>query len=146
MLRVEVPAETASLRLANDVVIAVAEQAGLSEERCGRLRLAVEELFTNTVNHGYGEAVEGCAIVVEGGVTEDTVWVRLIDTAPRFDPTAAPEPAGLDLPLQEREPGGLGLFLAHRAVDELRHRYADGANHTMVVLRRTSGDGQGLDG
>jgi serine/threonine-protein kinase RsbW len=142
MRRLTVPAVIDSLSTVNDLVYALAAAARLSERRAYGLRLATEELFTNIVNHGYGPLTRDGQVVIEAEVRADRVELSLTDTAARFDPTAAPEPTGLDLPLTSRQPGSLGIFLARNYVDEVHHRYVDGANHTTIVLWLT-GDGGG---
>ena len=73
-----------------------------------RVVLVLEELFTNTVTHGYADGSEGpvwVTLAAEGGVIEITYE----DAGPAFDPlTGAPAP-----PLAPRgeTPGGLGLAL-----------------------------------
>jgi serine/threonine-protein kinase RsbW len=100
------------------------------------VRLAVEEVFTNILEHGYrgNGRVE---IVVDGGAGDGSgrrcVRVRLHDRAPPFDPADAPAP-DLDSPLEERDPGGLGWHLVRQLLDALEHRpgVAGGNTYTLV--------------
>lgn len=96
------------------------------------VRLAVEEVFTNILHHGYGGSgpVE---VVVDGGPRR--VRVRLRDQAPRFDPASAPAP-DLASPLDEREPGGLGWHLVRQLVDSVEHRAADGGGNTYTLVKQ----------
>jgi serine/threonine-protein kinase RsbW len=144
VLRLDLPAEADSLERVNGLVRALAREAGLPPEREYQLRLATEELFTNIVRHGYGPAAAGCRVGVEGDVTDDRVWVRLIDRAAPFDPVRAPDPVGLDKPLEDREPGALGLYLVRHVADAASYEYVDGTNRTTVAVwrRGRSADGQ----
>jgi serine/threonine-protein kinase RsbW len=136
-----VPAAVESLDAINTLLAELTTAAGMSTDTAYRLRLATEELFVNIVRHGYGpqgsddQGRDG-HVTVEGGLAPDGVWIRLVDTAPPFDPFDAPHPTGLDLPLQDREPGSLGLYLTRHAVDAASHEYVDGTNRTTVVIRR----------
>jgi anti-sigma regulatory factor (Ser/Thr protein kinase) len=47
--------------------------------------------------------------------------VEIADDGPPFDPTTRPDP-NVEAPLAEREPGGLGLMLIRRMVDQVRYR------------------------
>jgi serine/threonine-protein kinase RsbW len=125
-------AELDSLAEVVRYVRATAGLAGLPEQQANRLRLAVEELVTNVVTH----AREPKQIELAGGVDGDGIWLRVADSAAPFDPTSVAPPADLDRPLAEREPGGLGLYLARSMVDQLSYEYADGRNRTTVRLRR----------
>ncbi len=141
-----VPAAVESLGPVNELVQDLATEAGLDPAAAYRLRLATEELFVNVVRHGY-DSRRGNRIVVEGGLSEDRAWVRLTDSAPAFDPFRAPNPVGLDRPLQDREPGALGLYLTRHAVDAAFHEYVGGGNQTTVVVwrGRDDDDGNGRD-
>lgn len=129
---VRLAAELDSLAEVVRYVRATASLACLPERQTNRLRLAVEELVTNVVTHGRAPEV----IELEGGVDPDCTWLRVEDTASPFDPTSVAGPADLDRPLAEREPGGLGLYLARSMVDQMIYEYANGRNRTTVVLRR----------
>lgn len=96
------------------------------------VRLAVEEVFTNILHHGYGGSgpVE---VAVDGGPR--CVRVRLRDQAPRFDPAGAPAP-DLASPLEEREPGGLGWHLVRQLVDEVEHRAGAGGGNTYTLVKQ----------
>lgn len=83
------------------------------------LVLAVDELATNIINHGYRGRPNPIEIVVrrEAGA----IVVQLRDEAPPFDPTRIAEP-DTTLPLHLRPVGGLGIFLARRLTDALTYR------------------------
>ena len=135
MRTMTVPAATESLNEINALLADLSAAAGLAADTAYRVRLATEELFVNIVRHGYGPHGSPGQVTVEVGPAPDGVWIRLIDTAPPFDPFDAPGPTGLDLPLRDREPGSLGLYLTRHAVDAASHEYVDGANRTTVVIR-----------
>lgn len=96
------------------------------------MRLAVEEVFTNILEHGYrgNGPVE---VAVDGGPR--CVRVRLSDQAPKFDPADAPAP-DLDSPLEERDPGGLGWHLVRQLVDELEYRPAPAGGNTYTLVKQ----------
>jgi serine/threonine-protein kinase RsbW len=102
------------------------------------VRLAVEEVFTNILEHGYrgNGRVE---IVVDGGAGDGSgrrcVRVRLRDHAPPFDPADAPPP-DLDSPLEERDPGGLGWHLVRQLVDALEHRPGAAGGNTYTLVKQ----------
>jgi anti-sigma regulatory factor (Ser/Thr protein kinase) len=96
------------------------------------MRLAVEEVFANILEHGYrgNGPVEA---TVDGGPR--CVRVCLRDQAPPFDPADAPAP-DLRSPLEERDPGGLGWHLVRQFVDELEHRPAPGGGNTYILVKQ----------
>ncbi|MFC4530155.1 ATP-binding protein [Sphaerisporangium dianthi] len=129
-----IPASLSSLDQVADYVLALAERAGLSSGLAERLRLAADELATNIVVHGYGEA--GGAFAVEGGMDGESVWIRFEDDARPFDPRAGYRRPEYGLPFAQRRIGGLGVYLALTAVDGFTYRRVAGRNiSTLRILR-----------
>ena len=58
----------------------------------------------------------------------------LEDDGHEFDPLKAPEP-DLDLPVEERVPGGLGIHLIHKLVEQMEYRRCGGRNRLTVKIR-----------
>ena len=132
------PGELASLSAIGRYVVAAATAAGLDRTVAYRLRLAVDEIATNVVVHGYQEANETGCVAVSATIDDRTLIIAVEDTARAFDPTAMtlPDEEELELPLEEREIGGLGVMLAREGVDDFRYERVDGRNRTMIVVNR----------
>ncbi len=110
----------------------LAAEAGVPPERVARLDLAIEEWATNVCRYAYrGEDGSVWVAVQRDG---PTLVVELSDEGSPFDPTAAAEP-DVSLPLSERSPGGLGLLLMRRMVDELSYR-RDGHRNVVTLAVR----------
>jgi anti-sigma regulatory factor (Ser/Thr protein kinase) len=138
MHRISLPATMESVATVSRQVADLGAQAGLPPERRYKLRLAVEEIATNIVTHGYAEAPDPPTdpeFQLEWGFGPDRVWVRLEDSARPFDPTRAPDPADLDAPLSERRIGGLGIHLVRASLDEFSYERTAGRNRVTLGLR-----------
>ena len=100
-----------------------------------QIKLAIEEIAINVVNHGHdGERRAEAGIEIESA--PDSVVVEISDNGRPFDPlTEAPEP-DLDLAIEDRPIGGLGVHLVRTMMDETRYRREDGRNHLTLVKRR----------
>jgi serine/threonine-protein kinase RsbW len=98
--------------------------------------LVVEELFTNMVKYGAAaDSATGVRIdmaTVEGGVE---VTLTDFDVEP-FDVTQVPD-ANVDLPIDQRRPGGLGLRLVRRLVDSWDYEYSRQTRSSRVTFRKT---------
>ena len=100
--------------------------AGLSAQVIFDLQLAANEIVTNVILHGYDDEREHTIIVrLVANVGEVTVEVE--DDGRAFDPSSTPAPR-LDLPLEERPLGGLGVHLARRVTDAIEYRRQDDRN------------------
>jgi serine/threonine-protein kinase RsbW len=98
--------------------------------------LAVEELFTNMVKYQHPGSAE---IRIECERVEEALQIRMTDhNVDRFDPTSLPDP-DLTLPIEQRRPGGLGIFLTKRVMDDLHYEYRERTSIITVTksFRRT---------
>lgn len=96
------------------------------------LHLAVEELFTNMVKYN---SATGRDIVITVAVRGDRVLLELMDPdAVFFDPEAV-APPGVDRPIAERRPGGLGLYLVRSLADSVDYSYHDRQMTVSVMTR-----------
>ena len=106
---------------------------GASPEVRYAVELSVEELFTNFVRHNPA-GKEEIEIRLQRRADELTIAMTDFD-AQRFDiNTDAPDP-GVDRPLDEREPGGLGLFLIKKLMDRVEYRH-DGTVGIVTLHKR----------
>ena len=112
--------------------------AGLEREGIDRRLLVVvdfvlEELFTNVVKYGHSTAdIQVELRAVPGGVEVRLTAQGVAD----FDVTRAP-PADTTLPLEQRQPGGLGLHLIRQLVDSIEYEYQDAQRRSRVTFRKT---------
>ena len=137
MEQIRVPATLDSLAALRTRVEEAAAAAGLDRTASYRLVLAVDEIATNIVTHGY--EAHGIAGTIGLAVQRGDGWLRvtLEDTAPPFDPRAAAQPdaATLSLPLEQRPVGGLGVMLSLSGVDDLDYQQVAGGNRTVLGVR-----------
>jgi anti-sigma regulatory factor (Ser/Thr protein kinase) len=112
---------------------AVALAADADEETTADLVQAVDELVCNVIEHGYGG--EPGTIDVDARVTGGALVVRIRDRAAPFDPRSVPPPA-LDLPLERRPLGGMGVHLARTLTDRLDHRILPGGGNEVTLSKR----------
>jgi serine/threonine-protein kinase RsbW len=133
---ISVPAELDSLSPIAQFVLRAAAEAGLDRKASYRLRLAVDEIATNVIDHGYLEAGLAGEVVVEAEMDERTLTITVEDGARPFDPRDRVAPEQITMPVEERPVGGLGIFLAVRGVDEFRYERAAGRNRNILVMNR----------
>jgi serine/threonine-protein kinase RsbW len=121
-------------------VEALVRDAGLPHAKAYWLRLAVEEISTNIIDHGY----EGTGPMwLTGTIKPDSVSIQIEDTAPAFDPRTHDHQAKLAVAPEEREAGGFGLLLAWHKLDGFCYEYAGGKNRNTLIMSRTIGTPDG---
>jgi anti-sigma regulatory factor (Ser/Thr protein kinase) len=130
-----VPASLNALAEIGTLVLAAADAAGVAGQARYGLRLAVDELATNTINYGYQGTAPG-TIDVRAEMDDKTLTIILEDSGVPFDPRQVPPPANLHLPAEQREPGGLGIYLAMQGVDYFFYERVGGRNRNVLVVNR----------
>ncbi len=133
------PGRLESLDQVAEFVQTAAQEAQLDNKVAYRLQLAVDEVATNVVTHAYEERGLTGQLYLTAEIDAHALRIHIEDTGEPYDPTTRPDPTNLDQPLEEREIGGLGLFLARRSVDELLYeRRGDRNRITCLVHRPTA--------
>jgi serine/threonine-protein kinase RsbW len=133
------PAHLDSLEEIGDYVVRATAEAKLAAREAWGLRLAVDEIATNIITHGFEEAGMNGEVSVSATLTDSALTIVLEDGGLPFDPfshrvTAEEE---LNLPLEERRAGGLGIFLVLKSVDSFRYEWAHDLNRNIFVMNRT---------
>jgi anti-sigma regulatory factor (Ser/Thr protein kinase) len=111
--------------------------------RCAEVRgdvaLALDELVSNVVRHGYDHEEEdedehGDHMILVGiAVEAHHLEVQIIDDAHCFSPLEVAAPA-FGESMEDRPMGGLGIYLVRSLMDEVEYRRSAGRNH--LVLRK----------
>ena len=117
----------------------------LADEDSARLQIILDELFTNVVKYGYagtggeghpGGHAEGHPeghIEVALSLEADRLIIEFVDDGGPFDPLANPPP-DLDVPVEERSIGGVGIAIVRALVDEAEYR-RDGDRNRLTLGR-----------
>ncbi|MAT38376.1 MAG: anti-sigma regulatory factor [Ectothiorhodospiraceae bacterium] len=136
MKTLTVPGTLEALDEIGEFVMDFGQGAGLEKKKIYRLRLAVDEISTNVILHGYKEAGIDGKLTFEAEETGEDITIRLFDTGVEYDPNEKANPESLNKPLEERPIGGLGVFLSIQSVDKFLYERKDGKNiHTFVVRK-----------
>ena len=127
------PARRDALSRVGTFLAEVCDAAGLPREGCLRLTLLVEELFTNTVTHGYG-ADSDEPVRFECEATPGRIMLIYEDTAPAHDPFAAVTTPGMDTAVEDRPVGGLGVLLVSAMARQVEYRRVGDKNRISLVI------------
>ncbi|MBO7092956.1 MAG: ATP-binding protein [Victivallales bacterium] len=92
-----------------------------------QIDIAIDELFSNIAQYAYTPKTGKATVRVE--VTEDpmAVVITFIDNGVPYDPLAKEDP-NVSLPADERQIGGLGIFMVKKSMDEITYEYKNGQN------------------
>ena len=112
---------------ATDFFEGILAEAGASMKAIAQVNVAVDEIFSNIARYsGATGVVLGCSLK-DGRAT-----LRFSDNGRPYDPTEKPDPDTTQS-AEEREVGGLGIFMVKKLMDEVTYEYADGSNILTLV-------------
>lgn len=135
MESMRIKANLDALEVIGDYVAAAAQQAGLDEKASYNLCLAVDEIATNIIVYGYAEAGLEGLLELWANNADRSLAITLEDTAMHYDPRTTPLP-DMSLPPEERSPGGLGVYLAIRSVDDFLYEQVGNRNRHIFTMRK----------
>ena len=121
-----------------DAVESFGTHAGLSADLTYRLTLSLDEIVSNVIRHGYSDTNDH-VVEVRLSVHDGVVTSVIEDDGHPYDPRESPEP-DLSMPVEQRGPGGLGIFLVKQMMDSIDYARRDGRNILTVTASRRDGD------
>lgn len=131
----ELPARYSALADTAEMAFAFCERNGVSRQVGVRVRLIVEELFTNTIRHGYGGESDA-TIRIELAMIEGYVALSYEDSAPAYDlPSRLSALESSDVRTLGSPPTNLGTFLIRELAYGLHYAYENGRNRLWLVMR-----------
>ncbi len=92
-----------------------------------QIDIAIDELFGNIAHYAYHPGVGPAAVRVEVMENPMAVVVTFIDHGEPYDPLAGKEP-DITLSAEERQIGGLGIYMVKKSMDDISYEYKDGKN------------------
>ena len=110
------------------------EEAGCPMKSKMQLDLAVEEIFINIANYAYAPCVGKATVRVEVSDDPITVSITFVDRGVPYDPLKKADP-DVTLSAEERQIGGLGIFLTKKLMDDVTYEYKNGQN--VLTLKKT---------
>lgn len=131
------PAQLDSVREFSEKVKAAGLAMGFGEEVLIRIELALEEVLTNIVKYAYSEQGEPGWVDVQCRAESPTRFVLEVrDAGKSFNPLDLEQP-DTNLPVSERDIGGLGVFLTRKMADRLTYEREDNTNRLTLAFDST---------
>jgi len=103
------------------------ENAGCSMKGQMQIDVAVEEIFVNVASYAYEDGNGSCTIQVDTDPVNSYVTITFIDEGIPYNPLAKEDP-DVTLSADEREIGGLGIFIVKKSMDKTAYERKDNKN------------------
>ncbi len=98
-----------------------------------QISVAAEEIYVNIAHYAYAPDTGMATIRLDLPEDLSSVTLTFIDSGVPFDPLAKPDP-DVSLSAEERDIGGLGIYMTKKTMDDVRYAYRDGKN--MLTLKK----------
>ncbi len=92
-----------------------------------QIDVAIDELFANIARYAYGGETGEATVRFDFDPADRMASVTFVDSGVPFDPLKKVDP-DVTLSAEQREIGGLGIFLVKKTMDNMTYRYEDGKN------------------
>ena len=127
MKEMTITATVENIEKVTDFVNEQLEAIGCPMKAQMQIDVAIDELFGNIAHYAYNPETGPATVRVEVTEAPVSVIVTFIDHGIPYDPLKKDDP-DLTLSADEREIGGLGIFMVKKTMDEITYEYRDGQN------------------
>lgn len=139
MKELTLPAAAENIEKAVAFVNDQLESAGCPPKTMIQIDVAIDELFGNIAHYAYGKDTGDATVRVE--VTEEpAVIITFIDNGIPYNPLKKSDP-DVTKGLEEREIGGLGIFMVKKSMDYITYEYKEGQNILRIKKNMERKDG-----
>jgi len=112
-----------------------ADRQGFHAERISQIEVAAEEALVNIMNYAYPDG-DGSVEIRCTGTGPSSLVLEFIDTGSPFDVLSVPDP-DLAIALEEKEIGGLGVFLMKQLINHVEYRREGAVNRLTFIISET---------
>ena len=98
-----------------------------------QIDIAIDELFSNIAHYAYNPETGNATVQVEVVENPLAVIITFIDNGVPYDPLKSDDP-DTTLSAEERDIGGLGIFMVKKTMDEITYEYKDG--HNILSIKK----------
>ena len=130
-----VDAQTEKLDEVLDFIDGYLDEWGFNMKTQTQVNIAVEEIFVNIAHYAYGEKTGKAKIAITR--KGDDAEITFTDSGVPYNPLEKPDP-DVTLSAEERDIGGLGIYIVKKSMDNVSYEYVDG--HNVLTIRKNVGE------
>ena len=124
MKELEIDAKSENIEAVLEFIHAELEAIGYSMKAQNQIALAVEEIFINIAKYAYSPETGSAVIRMAAG---DEIVIIFEDNGKPYNPLEKADP-DVNAPMEDREIGGLGIFLVKKIMDVVEYEHKGGKN------------------
>jgi anti-sigma regulatory factor (Ser/Thr protein kinase) len=136
---IHIKSRLSGVAIMNEQMAKMCRQWNISEDVAFSMNLALEEIVTNVITHGYGGREE-YDIAIRFSLEKQKLRIQVKDSAPEFNPLDVEEPDDLEKSFEDRNIGGLGIHLVKKFTDNFNYRRSKNKNIVTLIKGLEYGD------
>ena len=133
MKELTVEAKTTNIEAVTDFVNEQLEALDCPIKAQMQIAIAIDELFGNIAHYAYNPEIGQATVRVEVVEEPLSVVITFIDNGVPYDPLAKADP-DTTLSAEERDIGGLGIYMVKKSMDDIAYEYKDG--HNILKIKK----------
>ena len=132
-MEITLPAIIENVEKVTAFVNAELEKINCPAKAKAEIDIAIDELFSNIANYAYNPEVGKATIKFEVQKNPMAVVITFMDNGIPYDPLKREDP-NVTLSVEERQIGGLGIFMVKKSMDSIEYEYKD--NHNILRIKK----------
>lgn len=134
MKELNIEAKTENLDQVIEFVKECLGQYDCSDRILTQLIIAIEEIFVNVAHYAYGQEEGRATVRIEIKKNPLSVVISFLDNGVQYNPLEKPDP-DITLSAEQRQIGGLGIFMVKKSMDAVAYEYKEGQNILTITKK-----------
>ena len=127
MKKITLPAIVENIETVTDFVNAYLDKAGCSMKVQMQITVVIDEIFSNIAHYAYVPSVGDVTVRVEVNKETGVLMLSFEDRGVAYNPLVKKDP-DVTLSAEERQIGGMGIFIVKKLMDDITYEYVEGCN------------------
>ena len=132
MKEITLDATPENIGVATDFVEEFLDEIGCPIKAKMKLNIAIDELFGNIANYAYPDGAGQATVKVDMLENPRAVCITFIDSGVPYNPLSKADP-DITLSAEDRQIGGLGIFMVKKNMDDMQYSYCEGRNRLKII-------------
>ena len=131
---ITLPATVENIETVTDFINEHLDEYGCSMKVQMQIAIVIDEIFSNIAHYAYAPSTGDVTVSVDINKESDTIVLSFVDRGIAYDPLKKEDP-DVTLSAEERQIGGMGIFMVKKLMDDVTYEYVDGCNILMVYKK-----------
>lgn len=124
-------AETINLSEVLEFIDSILEENDCPMKTQLQIDVAAEEIFVNVAHYAYKPDIGPVEVRIEISGEPKSASIAFIDSGKPYNPLEMPDP-DINIPIEERQEGGLGIFMVKKSMDDVSYEFVNGQNQLTI--------------